>query len=283
MKQNIIYFILAIGLFSCNTEGVKKDKTKDQSKDVKEKVIQADDAIQSLVPTKKVDFYEDKNGMKITWFEHGKGELLKDEDVVQINYDVRLEDGTLVDGNQLLKRDWLPFLVGFGLQTPGWDLAFRKLKVGDFVEIVLPGDLARGKAGIKDLIPANAVNIIHVRVLKKINPTRVVDGTKIWLLEENETEKLVANEESIVDFHYMVSSPSHPKYDISYRREKPFEMRFSDNGIVRGLKLGLLKAKKADKLWIVIPASEAYGNKGLVDLVKPGESVFYDIFIMEVR
>ena len=29
----------------------------------------------------------------------------------------------------------------------------KELKVGDFVEIVLPGDLARGKAGIKDLIP----------------------------------------------------------------------------------------------------------------------------------
>ena len=194
-----------------------------------------------------------------------------------------MEDGTLVDGNQLLKRDWLPFLVGYGVQTPGWDLAFRKLKVGDFVEIVLPGALARGKAGIKDLIPADAVNIIRVRVLEKIKPTRVIDGTKVWLLEQNEAEKKLANEESVIDFHYMVGSPSHPKYDISYRRSQPFEMRFSDNGIVRGLKRALVGAKKSDKLWIVIPASEAYGEKGLVDLVKPGENVFYDIFIMEVR
>ena len=283
MKQNFIYFILAFSLFSCNTEGVKKDKTKESTKEVKENVNKAESAIKSLVPSKQVNTFEDKSGMKITWFEEGKGELLKDEDVVQINYDVRLEDGTLVDGNQLLKRDWLPFIVGFGLQTPGWDLAFRKLKVGDFVEIVLPGELARGNAGIKNLIPPNAINVIHVRVLKKINPTRTVEGTKVWLLEQNEKEKKVANEESVIDFHYMVSSPSHPKYDISYRRSEPFEMRFSDNGIVRGLKLALLNTKKADKLWIVIPASQAYGDKGLVDIVKPGENIFYDIFMMDVH
>lgn len=281
MKKNSIYFFLALTLFSCNTDGVKKDKN--ESQDVKQKVKPTDDAVKALVPSKKIDTFEDENGMKITWFEQGKGELLKNEDVVQINYEVRLEDGTLVDGNQLLKRDWLPFIVGFGLQTSGWDLAFKKLKVGDFVEIILPGDLARGKAGIKDLIPPNAINKIKVRVLKKIKPTRVVDGTKVWLLEQNETEKKQANEESVIHFHYMVSSPSNPKYDISYRRPSPFEMRFSDNGIVRGLKKALLEAKKADKLWVVIPAAEAYGNKGLLDLVKPDENIFYDIFIMDVR
>ena len=283
MKTTILFFVSILFLISCNTEGVRKDKTKEETKDVKQKVNPAQDAIQALVPSKKVDTFEDKNGMKITWFEHGSGDLLKDEDVVQINYDVRLENGTLVDGNQLLKRDWLPFIVGFGLQTPGWDLAFRKLKVGYFVEIVLPGDLARGKAGIKDLIPPNAINKIHGRILKKIKPSRTVDGTKVWLLEQNETEKKLANEESVIDFHYMVSSPSHPKYDISYRRAEPFEMRFSDNGIVRGLKRAMLQAKKSDKLWVVIPASEAYGESGLVDLVKPGESIFYDIFIMNVH
>ncbi len=274
---------MVFALFSCSTEGVKKDKDQAKTKDVKQQVNLKTDAIQALVPTKEVDTYMDKSGLKITWFERGKGALLKNEEVVQINYEVRLEDGTLVDGNQLLKRDWLPYIVGFGLQTSGWDLAFKKLKVGDFVEIVLPGNLARGKAGIKDLIPPDAVNIIRVRILDRIKPSRVIDGTKVWLLEENENEKKVANEESVIDFHYMVSSPSNPKYDISYRRANPFEMRFSDNGIVRGLKRAMLKTKKADKLWVVIPAEEAYGNNGLVNLVKPGESVFYDIFVMEVR
>lgn len=287
MKKKIIASLfVASALYACDTEGIKKDPVKEEetttaSSDKKVKIVP--DAKEALKPGKVITAYEDKSGMKIEWFEQGSGELLKDGEVVKINYDVRLQDGTLVDGNQLLNKDWLPFLVGFGIQTKGWDMAFQKLKVGDFVEIVLPGSLARGKKGVKGLIPPDAVNIIHVRVLERLSPTRVVDGTKVWLLEENEEEKKHANEESTLDIHYMVGTPSNPKYDISYRRNEPFTLRFSDFGIVKGLKKALLNAKRADKIWILVPASEAYGEKGLVDLVKPGESLFYDVFVADVR
>lgn len=288
MKYPIVPMLAAAVLIaSCDTTGVKKDKEK-KSKD--EQLMNAHNgakaapsAKESLKPGKVVTAEEDKTGIVIKWFEQGKGELLKNDEVVKINYDVRLEDGTLVDGNQLLNKDWLPFLIGYGIQTKGWDIAFKKLRVGDFVEIVLPGKMARGEKGVKGLIPPNAVNIIHLRVLDRLTPTKVVDGTKVWLLEQNESETLRANEESTIDFHYMVGTASNPKYDISYRREEPFTMKFSDFGIIRGLKKGLLNSKRSDKIWILVPASEAYGDKGLVDLVKPGESVFYDVFVMDVR
>lgn len=286
MKHTVLTFAaLALALFSCDTTGVKKEPGK---KDQPEKYRAAHtsrkpDAKENLRPGKIVAAEEDRTGIEIKWFEQGKGELLKDGEVVKINYDVRLEDGTLVDGNQLLNKDWLPFLVGYGIQTKGWDIAFRKLRVGDFVEIVLPGNMARGEKGVKGIIPPNAVNIIHVRILGKLTPTKTIDGTKVWLLEQNESETKRAGEESTIDFHYMVGTASNPKYDISYRRSEPFTMKFSDFGIVRGLKKALLNAKRSDKIWILVPASEAYGDKGLVDLVKPGENVFYDVFIMDVR
>lgn len=287
MKNKIsLVLIASLVLVACDTQGIKKDKPAleaEQKKDRSSKVVIAKDAVESLKPKKVIAEYADKQGMKIHWFEQGEGAFLKAGEVVKLNYDVRLEDGTLVDGNQLLNRDWLPFLIGYGMQTKGWDLAFEKLKVGDFVEIILPSNLARGEKGVKGLIPPNATNILHIRVLDRISPTRVIDGTKVWLLEENETEQLKATETSTVDFHYMVSTPSNPKYDISYRRNQPFSMQFSDFGIVKGLKKAMLNAKRSDKIWILVPASEAYGEKGLVDLVKPGESLFYDIFVMDVR
>lgn len=278
--------IASLTMVACDTQGIKKDPiaTKDkQAKGKSTKVVIAKDAVESLKPKQVIAEYEDKQGLKIHWFEQGDGAFLKASEVVKLNYDVRLEDGTLVDGNQLLNRDWLPFLIGYGLQTKGWDLAFEKLKVGDFVEIILPSTLARGEKGVKGLIPPNAKNILHIRVLDRISPTRIIDGTKVWLLEENEAEKVKASETNTVDFHYMVSTPTNPKYDISYRRNQPFSMRFSDFGIVKGLKKAMLNAKRADKIWILVPASEAYGEKGLVDLVKPGESLFYDVFVMDVR
>jgi FKBP-type peptidyl-prolyl cis-trans isomerase len=92
-----------------------------------------------------------------------------------------------------------------------------------------------------------------------------------------------ATVENTVEFHYMVGTQSNPKYDISYRRNQPYALKFSDFGIVKGLKKALISAKRADKIWVLVPPSEAYGDKGLVDIVKPGESLFYDIFVTDVR
>ncbi len=105
---------------------------------------------------------------------------------------------------------------------------------------------------------------------------------KVWLLEENSSEKLKASEANIIDFHYMVGTKSNPKYDMSYRRSVPFRMRFTDHGIVSGLKKGLLGVKRSDKVWILVPAKEGYGTKGLLDLVKSNEKLFYDIFVVDV-
>lgn len=224
-----------------------------------------------------------ENGIKLTFFEFGKGDQIQDNDVIKIDYEVYLKNGTFVDGNKLLNKPWLPFIVGFQMQTPGWDLALKKLHIGDDVEIFLPSKMARGEVGIKGLIPPNSDNIIRIKILGKIKPNREMDGIKVWVLEENTLEKLKAKTENSIDFHYMVSTPSNPKFDISYRKNLPYSLKFSDFGIVKGLKKALINAKKSDKIWVLIPPSQAYGSRGLMDLVKPNEYVFYDIFVMDVR
>lgn len=283
IKMKCLYFVLVIFLFSCSVEGVKNEKDNlVKSKIIKSDLKQTFSENKTLKPTKIKDQKLFGNGLKIKWFKHGVGELVNNEDVVQINYQVFLEDGTLVDGNELLSRPKLPFLVGYGLQTKGWDQALTSLHVGDFVEIFIPSALARGKDGIKGLIPPNANNIIRLKVIEKMKPSKVVDGVKVWLLEENKKETKHASETSQVEFHYMVGTSTNPKYDISYQRNQPFKLKFDDKGIISGLKKGLLNAKRSDKLWIVVPTEQAYGSKGYLDLVKPNEKIFYDVFVMEV-
>ena len=280
MRAKIVYFCMALSLVGCNVEGVKKEINED--KNIVSDLKKTNSTNKTLVPTKIKNELKLKDGLEIKWFKHGEGEKLKEEEVIQINYQVFLEDGTLVDGNELLNRSSLPFLVGYGMQTKGWDLALLHLKVGDFVEIFLPAKLARGKYGVKGLIPPNANNIIRIKILSKIKPTRKIDGVKVWLLEENNAELAKASESNTIDFHYMVGTKSNPKYDLSYRRGVPFRMRFSDNGLVSGLKKGMLGVKRSDKVWVLVPPEEAYGNQGLLDLVKPNEKLFYDIFVVEV-
>ena len=67
----------------------------------------------------------------------------------------------------------MPFMVGFNMQTKGWDIALRQLKVGDFAEIIIPSELARGSKGIEGLIPPNADNIL------KIRPPLTIDNNDI--------------------------------------------------------------------------------------------------------
>jgi FKBP-type peptidyl-prolyl cis-trans isomerase len=222
------------------------------------------------------------NGLRIQWFEKGTGEALKEGEVYEINYKVKLVNGEVIDGNHLLKRDWLPFLVGYGMQSKGWDLAMKELHEGDFTEVYLPANLARGKEKIDGLIPPNSPNIIFLRIGKRIKPTRVVDGTRVWCLEEKKDNDIIIKDVSSVGVHYFVGSQSNPRYDNSYQRNLPFRFHMDDFGLVPGFRKALINAKLYDKLWIIVPADQAYGKKGYLDLVDPNESMFYDLFIAEV-
>lgn len=222
------------------------------------------------------------NGIVIKWFQHGTGETLKRGEMVAIDYKVELENGELVDGNRLNGKESIPFMVGFGMQTVGWDLAMKELVVGDFVEIFLPSELARGEKGIPGLIPPNASNTLKMRVVKRMKPTRIVDGNKVWVFEENKKNIEKFDEGKKIEFHCMVSSPSNPLYINTFRDNSPFTLSLMDSGVVPGLKKALINAKKADRMMVLVPSSEAYKSKGYLDLVKPNEDLLYNILVMNV-
>lgn len=270
----ILLTFLAFSLYSCTGSGVKKSDKKIVEKKNTDNSL---DKEHSVVDTKLMG-----NGIVIEWFEKTEGEKIQAGDMVRIDYKVRLKDGAVVDGNHLLKMESMPFLVGFQMQTKGWDIALSEMKIGDFARIKIPSHLARGEKGVNGLIPPNADNFLTIRVLEKMKPDRIVDGTKVWLLEENKNNKLKFGEGMEISFHAMVSSPSNQMYVNTYRTNQPFKFRLGDFGIVPGLRKALINAKSSDRMFVVVPASEAYGEKGYLDFVKPNEDIFYNILIMDV-
>lgn len=279
MKQLFgILFISFLLVSSCKPEGVKKGTdaiTKDDNE-----ITPRVDSLEMDLPVQ--EHMKLENGIEIVWLEKSNGEPIKDGDVVMIDYKVRLKDSTIIDGNHLLNKTSLPYIVGFGFQPKGWDIAFRHLKIGDFVRIKLPSEFARGKKGVKNLIPDNADNFLTVRILSRKKPTREVDGVKIWLLEENPKYKTLFGEDNTIIFHTSISSPSSPFYYNSFAKNQPFELKLEDQGTVPGLKKALINAKKGDRMFILVPSGEAYGTKGYLDIVKPGEDLFYNLFVMDV-
>ncbi|PHR47407.1 MAG: hypothetical protein COA32_08285 [Fluviicola sp.] len=291
MMRLFFLSVIVLAISSCNIEGVShNDKEGGNSKEV---LKPNDSSKMSLLDTSNkrsekvieedtLDVLTMSNGLKITWYKKGDGELLKKGDLINIDYRNKLEDGTVYDGNHLIKKKYIPFLVGWNQQTPGWDLALKKLRVGDDVDIFIPSELARGEKGIEGLVPPNANNILSLRVLSKPEPTKEVDGIKIWRVDSLESpgDSIDFKDEVLID--YWASSESTPRYDNSYRRRKPFELVMGDGNIVPGLYKALHFARGGDKLMILIPSREAYSKKGLTDIIEPNEDIFYDIIVREV-
>lgn len=277
MKNISLIFLIILFFISCKTDGVTKSNQamEDLVKNNSEKSILDSEK-------KNLDTKDLGENLWITWHEHGTGDSLETGDVIMIDYKVRLKDSSIVDGNHLLKKASLPFVIGFQMQTLGWDKALKHMAVGDFATIKIPSPLARGEKGIKNLIPPNADNWLTIRILEKKKPTRLIDDVKVWVLEENTKNKVKFSENKRIIFHTTISSESNPYYFNSYASNQEFELKLEDNGVVPGLKKSLINAKKADRMFVYVPAKEAYAAKGYQDLVKPNEDLFYNILVMDV-
>jgi peptidylprolyl isomerase len=285
------YFYIALSVFlliGCELSGVQKDTSQGMDldslqlpsteNDVQDTAFVAASVTDTVVRELTLD-----NGIRISWLKEGKGDQLKAGEMLSIDFRNQLEDGTIYDGNHLIQKKSIPFFLGWGQQTPGWDIALEYLRVGDEVDIFIPAALARGEKGIDGIVPPNSNNILSIRILNTLPPDYNDDGIRIWRVEETKKEKKQITHESRVAMHYWVSTRSTPRFDNSYKRGYPFELKMGDGNIVPGLYKALLRGRTGDKLMVHIPAIEAYGSQGLTGLVKPNEDIFYDLIILDVE
>jgi FKBP-type peptidyl-prolyl cis-trans isomerase len=289
MSRYIVILSLLVVITACDIKGVETNNNTDQTDDsltVKNQTSQIEKAETETSNSIKADEKQDSlaldNGIKITWYKHGDGEKLTKGDVIKIDYRNKLEDGTVYDGNHLVKKPYLPFVVGWNQQTPGWDIAMDYLRIGDDVDIFIPAKLARGEKGIKGVVPPNANNLLSLRILGKMNPLTEVQGVKIFKVDErkNPGDSVEMKDEVYMD--YWASTESTPRFDHSYGKRVPYHFVMGDGTLVPGLQKALLYAREGDKLLISIPSELGYGEAGLKTVVKPGEDLLYDVMIGRV-
>ncbi len=75
--------------------------------------------------------------------------------------------GVLYKGGKEFDSSWkrnqtFPFTLGQGSVIPGWDKGLVGMKVGGRRELIIPSNLAYGKAGSPPTIPANAALVFVV-------------------------------------------------------------------------------------------------------------------------
>lgn len=223
------------------------------------------------------------NGIFIKWFAKGKGLKIKKGEMVLIEYRLALPDGKIVDGNNRLGYPCIPFVVGYNMQTAGWDLGLQELSVGDFAKIEIPASLALGEQEIKGVIPANSPNWLYVKVLAKVNPGINENGVKCWKWKDGEKKETISGEDKEIAFHAIVSTESKSSVMNTYKQNFPIRYVPGQKSIVPGLRKILKNAKKGERYIVVLDSEKAYGKRGYSDLVRPGEQVLYNIEISGVR
>ena len=294
MKEKVISLILLALLFSScfNDEKNKSVKNKVNVENKKQLTTKTDtlsefdQAKANLKTFEKGKIEHTKsleNGVFIKWFKKSEGEKIKKGEMVLIEYRLALPDGKIIDGNNRVNFPFIPFVVGYNMQTPGWDIGLQQLAVGDFAKIEIPAPLAMGEKGIKGVVPENSSNWLFVKVLARVTPGVNENGVVSWKWKDGENQKNIDNSEKEISFHAIVSTESKSSVMNSYKSNFPLRYVPGQNTIVPGLKKLLKNAKKGERYIVILDSEKAYGSRGYTDLIKPNEKVLYNIEITEVR
>ena len=115
-------------------------------------------------------------GVQYKVIKAGAGISPKMSDKVQVHYIGALLDGTEFD-NSVKRGEPLEFPVSAVIE--GWQDLLQVMKEGDKVKAWIPSALAYGEAGVPPMIPANAMLVFEVELLKVYAEVPAVDSTAV--------------------------------------------------------------------------------------------------------
>ena len=158
-KIKIIFIIISSLILSVSCED--KAETKSQvdnnqsinKKDVAESlekanrylIIQESELIEDYIERHELNVIQTGTGLRYQIINQGEGDLIREGNVVKLEYEVRLLNGDLVYSS---KNDGVKtFLVGRGGVESGLEEAILKLRLNSTAVLILPAHLAHGLIG----------------------------------------------------------------------------------------------------------------------------------------
>ncbi|MBK7852049.1 MAG: FKBP-type peptidyl-prolyl cis-trans isomerase [Bacteroidetes bacterium] len=113
----------------------------------------------------------DSAGYYMEYIKKGSGSPVDTGAIISVNFTGKFLDGRVFDSSEQMGHPYR-FVLNTRQVIGGWELAFRKLKVGDNVNLLLPSQLAYGEAGMRDpkngtyIVPSYAPLLFEIEVLK---------------------------------------------------------------------------------------------------------------------
>ena len=92
-----------------------------------------------------------------------------------------------------------------------------------------------------------------------------------------------ARQGSVVVVHYTGRLLDGTKFDSSVDRGIPFEFTLGQRSVIKGWEEGVASMRMGGKRQLIIPSDLAYGDRGVGPIIKPGDTLVFDIELLEVR
>lgn len=232
---------------------------------------------EKIEKVKKLD-----NGIAIKWLVDQKGRTIKDGEMVLIEYRLSLPDGKIVAGNNP-NMPFMPFVVGYNMQTLGWDIAFKELSVGDFAKIELPASFAYGSKGIKDVIPANSKVWLFVKIYSYIEPGINKNGVKSWLVKQG--EKMASDAQNNLEYTIQMTVSSKTRSNIvnTYFNNAPLMYTRGQRNLLPGLRNLVDSSRKGDRFLVLLAPEKGFGPNGFSDKISSQDTILVNMEIEDVR
>jgi len=123
-------------------------------------------------PVKKWDIadrevVETQSGLKYIVFEQGEGDIIENDNIVEVHYSGYFTNGELFDSS--VKRfEPIRFPIGVNAVIDGWDEGLKLMRKGSKFQLIIPSHLAYGENGAPPQIPPNTDLIFDIEVIDVI-------------------------------------------------------------------------------------------------------------------
>ncbi|CAM8982935.1 unnamed protein product [Rhodiola kirilowii] len=239
--------------------------------------------VELLSWTSVKDICKDGGVIKKIVKEGEKWENPKDLDEVIVNYEVKLEDGSVV-----AKADGVEFVVKDGHFCAALPKAVKTMKKGEKVLLTVRpqygfGESGQPASGNVGVIPPNATLEIDLELVSWKTVTEVTDDKKVLkkTLKEGEGYER-PNDGSVVRLKLIGKLENGTVFLKKGHDEAEglFEFKTDDEQVIDGLDKAVMKMKKGEVAIVTVAPEYAFGSvesHQQLSVVPPNSTVFYEV------
>ncbi|XWS47180.1 hypothetical protein CRYUN_Cryun14cG0131200 [Craigia yunnanensis] len=239
--------------------------------------------VELLSWTSVKDICKDGGIFKKILTEGDKWENPKDPDEVLVNYEAKLEDGTVV-----AKADGLEFTVMDGHFCPALAKSVKTMKKGEKVLLTVKpqygfGEKGKPAAGAEGAVPPNASLQITLELVSWKTVTEVTDDKKVIkkILKEGEGYER-PNEGAVVQVKLIGKLQDGSVFLKKGHNdgEELFEFKADEEQVIDGLDRAVMAMKKGEVAQLTIAPEYAFGSSESqqeLALVPPNSTVYYEV------